>query len=498
MGQSYEAATLFTLHAKGYESGAKSIVSANQSIKLSQDSVARSADKMGKGLAGRGQMFAQNLAFGIEDAAVSAQLSGWQGALRGASNNISMMAMALGGVKSLFVAIGLTIAASVVAPLSTLAQKTRVFSQVGEHLKRFEDGLKARVAAIQQMRAIEDSMRNFRATRDSGSLFASLDSQQLASARAKEDLTQVKRDLAEVKALRDELVRVDRDELQRKNILQRGLASVNPAVSDLISSVTGIQGEDLTANTKEIRAAFDPIIQQLEQQLKAANNEELKQRHTLNKMVAESPRVLASITGKTADQAKRQFQAAMAEGELGLRAQYEQEVADIKATALADAAEVRRLIDSPARKGEMIASIEQARDLMLDHARQKFEKTIESRLQEAEDGLLSPLESSLKSINVHADALREDVLASSLDKQSRKSAIERIEAAREAALAKAGTKPFPGIRSPTTSTIFAGDSRIFEAVLERSNQIEKDQLTELKKIARSVGKSSYHKIEIIQ
>lgn len=104
-----------------------------QSIDMLTMASSRSArQSMAFGAAGnKSQVAMQQLAFAAEDAAISFSTGGFQGALRGASNNLSMVAMTLGGVRAQMLAIA-GIAATQFAPTIM-----RAFGLVDDTVKDF-------------------------------------------------------------------------------------------------------------------------------------------------------------------------------------------------------------------------------------------------------------------------------------------------------------------------------------------------------------------------
>lgn len=101
---------------------------------------------------GKAQMALQQLAFAVEDAAVSFETGGFNGALRGAGNNLTTMAMALGGVKTQFIVIGTIIGLQLIKPLARWVSGMKgIDEQQEKMMATYQAARKAREDEIKQI-----------------------------------------------------------------------------------------------------------------------------------------------------------------------------------------------------------------------------------------------------------------------------------------------------------------------------------------------------------
>lgn len=474
MAASYNAATLFTLNAGGYTAGAQQIARANREIRASQESVARSSSQMG-GKMGKATAFVSQVGYGVEDFALGFQTGGLQGAMRGASNNMSMMAMAAGGLLGALLALATTVATQVIPAISKLAQSTTTFQGLGKTL----DSFKRRMEISQKMRDINrsagEAMRSFDKTADAASALQQIGDQDWRVKMSQQDLKSAKKDLQDMRNLRKELVQEDQDEGSRQGLLRRAMAGFTPYLAEVWAANTGQKKPNYWNNTKEIRESFEPIERELEQRVRQAELAEVAQRNVLNHMRSQAPGILENDVAKGLDQARQAMEKSTSQG-LGWADAYEREVTAIKDKAVRDAEEIRRTISKPSDQRKMIAEVERARDLKLEMAEKVFTNTIAERLAEAEKGLLDPLSKRLQEINQEAQNLKKEAAAAPVTEQERAEMFRRIEEWQKGAEEKAKKEAVTGRSSGSLQSIMAGSDQVFATVRQQEVEL-------LKKIA---------------
>ncbi|MCG6157105.1 hypothetical protein [Rubinisphaera margarita] len=425
MGRSFEAASLFTLSAEGYEKGAAQIIQANSRISASNTKMANSADQVNQRM-GKFQNIAQQAAFGLEDFTLASSTGGMAAGFRGAANNISMIALSLGGVKTVLLTVGAMIVGSVLKPISSWMQKTETLAGLHERLEQILTRIEQKRIDLQLSREAEDAAKAFSKLDSIDGMFDQISERQLVSKRATEDLDLAKQSLREVLSLRDKLTREDLSEGQRKGIFTRGLASINPAFQEVVNAFTGSK-ENLWGNTKEIKDAFQQIEAALQKEIASATTRAKSSESILQKMVELSPQQAAQIVRKSVAEMEKAFES---EG-LGLERQLDQELDTIGEKYDRLRQKLNDLKASDATAMTDLGSL-QAREE--DLARRRFKKQIDERNDKLRDSIdsfaspiMDPIQQEFRRIADEAGKLRRDVLNWGLPADQEDKLLDRID-----------------------------------------------------------------------
>lgn len=509
MGKSYEAATLFMLKSAGYESGANNVVKSNDKIASSNKKVAASSAVAGKGMK-KATAFISQTGYGLEDFALGFQTGGMQGAMRGASNNLSMMAMAAGGMTGALAALGTVISVTVMPALSAMAQYTTVFDGLKHSIEGFVDSTRNANLGVTLGRQADDTMSRFKELASLSSVTNTISGQRLTNSRTSEDLARAKKDLLAMVRLREDLIQADYKEGKSKNLFHRFVAGISPATQDLMDATFGSDTESMYNNEAEINKSFDKVQRELTQKISRLKTEASAGEGLLERMLKARPDQIANVIGGNAQKVREVFENEMAKG-LSLEDQLSRELDMIaqKYTEL----ESSSLNETTNHEDQIkiLQALEDAESQDVGIAKSRFADEIQKRdlkIQEAIKGIngniekfnlpnLDSIEQEFKRIANEAQKLKETVEKSGMSQEDKARDLNRIEQIEKARRDKASGDGRHKLAGQTKGTqrlgvTYAGSDAVLSSLSDRS-----DELTVLKKIASNTKKKASLSLEVV-
>jgi len=419
------------------------------------------ASQRGRGM-GRASSFVGQAGFAIEDFSIGMQLGGPQMAMRGVSNNLSMMAMAAGGLGGALAALATVITVNVVPAISKLSQSTKVFAGLEDRVEGFAQKLQSAADKLSYQRRNSDEMFNFNKLDDTSGIAESVRQQRLTTDRTAEDLQNAKNDLNELIMLREQLISDDFEESQKKNALQKFMSGVSPVMQDMFNAASdNLFGTDALStggvwnNSKEIKDEFKSMEKEINDEISKLKMKLKAEEGLLSSMTEAAPGKFAEILKTTAEEGEQAFAREMAGGPLEqlqveygetmrqLAEQHQQALRDAVQASNGDLEKQKELI---AEVNETFAGLKDRHEELhlkkteevqkeLDRQKQGEIKGINSAIEDFGQSLLSPYEQEVKSIADEAAALREAVRQSEAlseeDKKSRLLEIDQLEKQRK-------------------------------------------------------------------
>lgn len=520
MSNSYEAATLFMLYSKGYEDGAKQVVGANDRISGSLKKVSNEATKamdhverlkkmqheemrlgnqQGFSGGGRASQFISQLGYGLEDFTVGYQLGGTQMAMRGVTNNLTMMAAAIGGIHGALAALGTVLVVAVLPALAKMASYTSAFAGMEKRTKDFLASVEDRKNKLQGKRKVEDTLADFDGSSTPEELINKLKAQQKVVQRAEEDVNAAIKDSEAIDKLWGDLHNENVSELQRKNLVQKSLSGTSAAIQSIFQGLIGSESGVYAANIEEISKMMSQASDKLSREMIRLAIIRDTEQEILQSMTQRGPEKFKSIVQDADDASTAAFNARMSQGNK-LLAQYEAERKAILDNAMAMRERAESLVDENDDYGKnvkgVLERIDQMEQTQLQQLQQEHQKRsdeanseLESVIGGLEDSMLSPVDRAIKEITRQAEELRKRVEESLFSIEQKDYAFERIGNWEKFAKEKE-MLPERTYSGTPLETIMAGSDKIFSSV-------QRQELETLKQIANNTNPNNATKMILV-
>lgn len=505
--KSYNAAVMFTLSAQNYQQGAQQIVSANKQITTSTAQMGAQTAKAGNSM-GKATSVISQLGYGLEDFALGFQTGGMQGAMRGASNNMSAMAMAAGGLYGALAALGVVVGVTVLPALSKMAQYSEVFSGLKKSVEGFVDDMQAKTFETQLKRANEDAVEIFDSLRDIDSMVDFISKKRLFNTRSREDLATARKDLLAMVALRRELIMADYESGKSKNILQRGIAGVSPVAQNMMEAAMGYDFTNLYNNEFEIKKAFDDVQRQITQRVTKLKSQLGAGESLMEIIIGKTPENMAKSLLDNAREIQSEIRDQMLENS-SLELQMQAELAkirekyhnlnnDVELAAYANGESPEPMLEQNRRNqaDEESMVYGEFNQKIADREAENLKRVqaLQDKIAKFEDPLLEPIEQALRSISEEAKKLREEIENSAMSRSEKLNAMDQVDALEQQRKAKAeeGVKKTRDTSGQQLGAMLAGSDSVLAHLADR-----KDEKEYLKTIAKNTGKKSNLTIEVV-